>query len=318
MKRYKKAWTMAEVVMAMVVLAILASLSIQVIKPVRMKAKPYAYASILNLNKAAKSVMYDNATDKLSDEIIDMPVADSNKTCVGLAEAFSLVGDYTCVTTVETHPASGEGNTGVPNFQTSNMITYSGLEKDFTVTYRGAAIDAQKCATAEVGMKDVMIDINGDEGDNEVGKDQFPLKLMQTGEVFPGTCANIAPGARPSECTSASFNNPSLIRHPLCGSNNTKFIDENYPFAYNLYVTREPTGAEIDAGTYRVGDFVTQIIEQDVSFAKADCLSRGNILTRTQCSAMGYEPLDKCLEPQTYCFVRQARPVTSPIFSLPY
>lgn len=317
MKRYKKAWTMAEVVMAMVVLAILASLTIQTIKPMRVKTKPYAYASILNLNKGTKIVLQENSTDRLSDEVVDVPTTGSNKTCVDLAESFSLVGDYTCVTTAATHPASGKGNTGSPNFQTSNMITYSGLEKIFTQTYRGAAADSSLCATAQVGIKDIMIDINGDEGDNEVGKDQFPLKLMQTGEVFPGTCTDITPTSSLPECT-GPFENPTITKHPDCGSDDKKYINENYPFAYNIYLVREATEDEINAGTYTSDEAVSEVLREDISFAEADCLTRGNVLTRTQCNAMGYAPIDRCLESGIYCFVKQAKPITSAIFSLPY
>lgn len=315
MKQYKKAWTMAEVVMAMVILGILAALTIQTIKLYRVKAKPYAYASILNLNKAANIALFESEEDTLSDEAIDVPVAGSNKSCVAIAESFSLLGDYTCEKNLETYPADGEGETGRANFQTSNMISYSGLEKDFELTYRGAASTAAKCDTAEVGIKDIMIDINGDDGDNEVGKDQFPIKLLQTGEVFPGTCTDIAPGATPEEC-SESFENPTLTKHPRCGSDTTNYINENYPFAYNIYMVRK--APEDGSASYSSNVAIAQTIRKDISFAEADCLTRSNILTRTQCAALGYEPLETCLDSGVYCFVRQTKPITAAIFSLSY
>lgn len=324
MKIYKNGWTMAELVVAMLVLAILMTLSIQNIKPKKIKVLPFAYASVKNLNEAARAVLSDNLVKNLPDTAVDAPVENSNKTCVDMAETLSLVGGYNCVKTSATSPANGKGKTGKPNFQTSNMISYSGLEKDFTPTFRGTASNIGQCATVAVGMKDVMVDIDGDEGDNKVGKDQFPLKLLQTGEVVPGTCSDISPGGTPGECSGFTFDNPTFAKHPSCGGVNTKFINENYPFAYTVYRVRKVTEEEIDSGEYRADDRITEILRIDdegmveISFAKADCIARNNVLTRTQCESLGYKPVSECTDNGAFCVVRQSRPLSMNIFALPY
>lgn len=317
-------WTMAELVVAMLVLAILMTLSIQTIKPKKIRVLPFAYASVKNLGDAAKFVLNDNLVKNLPDDVVDVPEANSNTTCVQMAETLSLLGNYTCVKTAATKPANGKGNTGKPNFQTSNMISYSGLEKDFASTFRGTATNVGQCATVAVGMKDIMIDIDGDDGDNKVGKDQYPLKLLQTGEVIPGTCSNIAPAATPSACAGETFSNPTFTKHPSCGSDTTKYINENYPFAYTVYRARPVTEAEVDSGEYRADDRITEILRIDdvskaeISFAEADCLARNNVLTRTQCEALGYEPSPLCTDDGAFCLVRQSRPLSMNIFALPY
>lgn len=324
MKIYKNAWTMAELVVAMLVLSILMTLSIQNIKPKKIRVLPFAYASVKNLNDAARFVLSDNLVKNLPDDLISSPEANSNKTCVQMAEALSLIGNYTCVKTIATAPANGRGKTGKPNFQTSNMISYSGLEKDFTSTYRGTASNVGQCATVAVGMKDIMIDIDGDDGENKVGKDQFPLKLLQTGEVVPGTCSDIVPSSTPSACSGETFQNPTFKKHPSCGSETTKFINEDYPFAYTVYRSRKVTEAEVDSGEYRADDRITEILRindksmAEISFAQADCIARNNVLTRTQCKALGYEPHSLCTDDGAFCLVRQSRPLSMNIFALPY
>ncbi len=324
MKKRYNAWTMAELVVAMLVLAILMTLSIQAIKPKKIKTLPFAYAAVKNLNDAAKYVLGDKNVKNLPDGPISTPAANSNETCVGMAEAMSLLDDYNCVKTYNSAPANGRGKKGSPNFQTANLISYSGLQKDFTSTYRGTASNAGKCATVAVGMKDIMIDIDGDDGENKVGKDQFPIKLLQTGEVVPGTCTNISPGTTPSECGGASFSNPTFTKHPSCGSVTTMFINEKEPFAYSVYRSRPVTEEEIASGKYRSDDRITEVLRIDdeskveISFAEADCIARNNVLTRTQCAKLGYKPEPECTDDGAFCLVRQSRPLSMNIFALPY
>lgn len=318
MKNYKQAWTMAELTVAMIVLGVLMGLSIQVMKPHRIKVIPFAYAAVKNLTGAAKYVLKENNSKKLPDDVVAKPVANSNKTCVQMAEILSLVGNYTCVKTTATKPASTKGGVGNPNFQTSNLITYSGLEKDYTVTQRGTATASNECATVDVGMKDLMIDVNGDDGDNKVGIDQFPVKLLQSGEVVPGTCANITSGTAPSVCSGKPFASPTFARHPSCGANTTKFIDDKYPFGYNVYRSRVVTDAEIASGEYKKDERITETVAMEISFAKADCISRNNVLTRTQCAKLGYAPYDDCIDAQSFCVIRQTKPLSMNIFALPY
>ena len=82
--------------------------------------------------------------------------------------------------------------------------------------------------------------------------------------------------------------------------------------------------AEIDSGEYRADDRITEILRIDdvskaeISFAEADCLARNNVLTRTQCEALGYEPSPLCTDDGAFCLVRQSRPLSMNIFALPY
>ncbi len=324
MRKNINGWTMAELVVAMMVLAVIMILSVQAVRTKKIKTLPFAYAAVKNLNEAAKYVLNEKGTASLPDGPVAYPVADSNETCVAMAEAMSLIGDYNCVKTANCKPANGEGNTGNPNFRTANLISYSGLEKDFVSTYRGGASDAGKCATLETKMKDVMVDINGDDGKNEIGVDQFPIKLLQTGEVIPGTCTDIAPGATPSECGSETFNNPTFTKHPDCATVTTMFINEKEPFAYTVYRSRLATEAEVNAGSYKSGERITEPLiigdesKAEISFAEADCIARNNVLTRTQCARFGYSPATECKEEGVYCFVKQSRPVSMNLFALPY
>ena len=324
MKKNINGWTMAELVVSMLVLAILMILSVQAIKPKKMKTLPYAFAAVRNLNDAAKYVLNQKGATSLPDGPVAYPVANSNETCVLMAEAMSLVGDYNCVKTASINLASGEGSTGTPNFRASNLTSYAGLQKDFTSTYRGAASDAGKCATVETAAKDVMFDIDGDDGDNQVGKDQFPIKLLDTGEVVPGTCSNITPGATPSDCTGETFDNPTFTRHPDCGSDTTMYINEKEPFAYTVYKSRLATDDEVASGSYQANERITEPLvvngetKAEISFAEADCIARNNVLTRTQCASLGYSPTAECMADGAFCIVRQSKPFSMNLFALPY
>lgn len=323
MNKFKNGWTMAELVVAMMVLAVLMMLSLQVLKPKKIKVIPFTYAAIKNLNVGAKSVLDVNRIEELTNDATDIPVANSNKSCVDIAEAFSLTGSYNCVNGTNTHPAIGKGNTGSPNFQTANLITYSGLEKDFVEKTRGDATRLNPCGTRPVGIKDIMIDIDGDEGENKVGVDQFPIKLFDTGEVVPGTCSNIASSSPIAGC-SAADGNKTFEKHALCGTVTTKFINEDYPFAYTVYRIREVTPEEIASGRYRANQSVGEVLMingksmAEISFAKADCIARNNVLTRLQCKSLGYEPADECTRLGSYCIVRQSRPLSMNLFAVPF
>ena len=324
MRKNINGWTMAELVVSMLVLAIIMILSIQAVKPKKIKTVPFAYAAINNLNNAARYVLSDKNATNLSDATVSYPVADSNESCVLIAEAMSLLDDYTCVKTANCKPAQGEGDTGTPNFRTANLIAYSGLEKDFYSTFRGAASESATCAETSVGMKDIMIDVDGDDGDNTIGKDQFPIKLLQTGEVIPGTCSDIVPVAMPAGCDGQTFNNPTFSKHPDCGTDTKVYINEKEPFAYTVYKSRLVTEAEINSGKYKENERISEVlivddsVKSQISFAEADCISRSNILTRGQCESLGYEPSDECTAQDVYCYVKQSKPVTMTLFTLPY
>ena len=324
MKKNINGWTMAELVVAMLVLSVLMIMTVQTIKPKKMKTLPYAYAAVRNLADGASYVLGEKGTTNLPDGPVAYPVADSNETCVTIAEATSLIGDYNCVKTSNCKLASGRGDSGNPNFVTSNLTAYCGLEKDFTSSFRGAASDSGKCATIAVGMKDVMFDIDGDDGDNQVGKDQFPIKLLDTGEVVPGTCSNITPGATPSDCTGETFDNPTFTRHPDCGSDTTMYINEKEPFAYTVYKSRLATDDEVASGSYQANERITEPLvvngetKAEISFAEADCIARNNVLTRTQCASLGYSPTAECMPDGAFCIVRQSKPFSMNLFALPY
>lgn len=337
----KQAWTIAEMVVSMLVLAVLIGLSVQVIKPNKIRKLPFGYASIKNLEDAGKYVLKEvgkmNMPDNNNDGSDFKPDGTNkeNRTCYLMADAFSLVQvdgqtyDYNCkVGTTSTHTK--------PNFQTSNLISYWGLEQPFKTGadyVRGTATSSNECATVEVGMKDVIVDLDGPKnGENRLGIDIFPLKMFSTGEVFPGTCVAISGNNTPSACAGKSFSKKNFPVAPssVCNLTGLKknYMLENHPFAYTVYKSRIVNAEELATGNYKKDDRITEVVKAEISFAEADCIARNNILTRSQCESLGYRPIheeyadgsikNSCIDSDSFCIIRQTRPLSMNLFALPF
>ncbi len=224
--KQKGGWTLMELCVALIALAILVGISIQAIKPRKVMTAPFAYAGFYNLKQATTVILnrcYEQgssglpgcqantyelpATDEFAIDAIKSSLTAAGKNpdtatlqsvpeiyCFEIANLFTLISDSAVQCgqnadkeTVHTSlPASG--NKGTPNFQASNMVAYYFLEGPWLEINKGAPEESNMTNIETAYFKPIFIDTNGDKGPNKLGEDQFPLRIYKNGTITPGSC----------------------------------------------------------------------------------------------------------------------------------
>lgn len=256
-------------------------------------------------------------------------------------------------TEIKLPKGNGKGNNaGKPNFQASNMVAYYFLEGPWlpiNIAKVGAIGTDDRSPVNEPDgsnpgayFKAAFIDVNGDKGPNKLGEDQFPIRIYKDGEITPGTC-------RLYEDEKVSGVNYNL----RCPDGNTEgnWLTSNYPFAYNMYRAYIPEDTEGDK--YSNENMKVQNLGLDLSYQEAACRTDNSKIPtgknndgRGLCSDDGSSKETDINEklpisppttipgfnstrikmfqlcyykevPNSYCFVRVAKPSNPGLFRLP-
>lgn len=149
-KNHKNGWTLAEVVLSLVILGLLMLVSINAIRPKKPANTPFAYAALRNLQRVANFVIEDMPDQRRLPEGAIKPttgegVSKQVELCYRMADILSLIGNPTCTATWY-NPE--EAHEPVMNFQATNLVAYYGLEGPFlayatdddNLTYRKQAL----------------------------------------------------------------------------------------------------------------------------------------------------------------------------------
>ena len=378
--RSKKGWTLVELCIAMIALAILVGLSVQAIKPRRLMITPFAYAGLQNLrqannyiiNKCNEGEVYgcSSNTGKLPDSIEaqgammqdwisnnalpedqrdpTIPTAEpgpnlSNMNdiyCYEVANLFTLINDE-----VHCKYNNGggddtmlpEGSTpGRPNFQTANMVAYYFLERPWKKIMRATPMEGSDMSmqtTEETYVKQIFIDVNGDDGPNKLGEDQFPLRVYMTGEIIPGACglykAEYDPiSTDPDIITEADLFCPDGVTSGSSMASNN-WLNQSYPFSYNVYRSHVPDISDPETRK-------TTTLIRGASYRTAACKSGRDVIVpredfcdtdndgenfETELNAKNFKTLQDCSTgtegENAFCVTRISRPSSPGIFRLP-
>ena len=378
----KGGWTLVELCVAMIALAILVGLSVQAIKPRRLMITPFAYAGLQNLrqannhilNKCNEGEVYGCSSNTgllpdttegqismmqdwmnnhiLPDEDKDPTIPDDRRPelstmdeiyCHEVANLFTLIND-----SVHCKYKDGEGETmlpkgstpGVPNFQTANMVAYYYLERPWKKIMRATPMEGSDMSmqtTDETFMKQIFIDVNGNDGPNKLGEDQFPLRIYMTGEIIPGACGLYYAEIAPIDGTPAVILDEDLFCDNVAlwtegDKNNQKednWIEQSYPFSYNLYRSHVPDISDPETRK-------TTTLIRGASYKTAACKSGRDVLIpregfcdidndgtdyETDLNAKNYKTLQDCSTgtegENAFCVTRISRPANPGIFRLP-
>lgn len=278
----KKAWTLAELTIAITILLILTAASISVTKNINVnKTKMNLYAAIRNLTMAniaikEKPLSYSLFYPKSAEEYD----ADDTKTndwyCMNVADAFSMKIAPNCL-------KSAAANT--VNITLMNGVTYMGLATPWKEVY------------PDLFYKNITIDTNGASSPNALGIDIFPVRVFK-GKKYDGlTMDGII---MPVNCTSdkiynstdeINLGNDDSKKHPSCTAEYDFLADTNF-FAQNIYRVMEvPNKANPRA----------RMIVGSLSTAKADCLAHGGkgYLSEKQCAELGFSLHQHCANKRT-------------------
>ena len=239
----KCAWTIAEMIIAMTVMIILSGICVNMFKPNSQKAKFYMYSAVTNITKANIAVIEKNnglITDRVSKE--DGTAEDSY--CNSVADFLSLQSIPNCSTSA--------AETDI-NIQFPNKIAFYGMASDW-ITPEGATYK----------YKNIMIDIDGEEGLNKVGADRFPMRVLAgSGKGTEGMVI-------PVDC-----NENEETKNPYCGDSNKNFATDDQILVFNIYRAMD------DSENSKVS-----LIASSLSHMEADCMAHGGegVYSAEECS----------------------------------
>lgn len=167
-----KAWTITELVVAMVFIAVISGFMLTIVKPQDQSSKIYTYAAIQNLTKGIITVAdeYDKDSSPTNGYIFYQNPSDStnNTFCLQMADAFSLKQPANCLLSA---------SVGTANLVLANGIEVFGLASE------------TKFKDTEIEYKDIAVDIDGKgKGINKLGIDRFPLRIFKERIILPTNC----------------------------------------------------------------------------------------------------------------------------------
>ena len=322
----KYAWTLAELMMALIFIMVIAGFLISNFKPSQQNAKIKAYAGIRNIEKGIVSVgdYYTKAAATKAREHNDsnnnvittgavkrtifyknaaIESAGNDTFCMILADAFSLKEAPNC--------SNKNIDLATPNFVFPNGMEIYGLSSEpftfFTKANIGESFQDDTNFESVAAYKNIMIDVDGAKGKNRIGVDRFPLRIYSLDNVvFPVNCNESAFFDWRYENTTGKAT-PSLSsaqKNPYCkGGKNFDGAQSKQ----NFWLDNEMITFDTFRNTIikREGDTANNKsnIEQNnesIAFtrnaAETICGVFGGtrFLSVAQCTAYGYRIFDKC------------------------
>ena len=258
--KIKPAWSLAELVLALVIIAVISISMIASFKPQNNQTRIFVYSTIRNLTKGNIALI-----DKYADIIND---SDATWYCKNLLDMFSLTGSANCA------------NNSSPNATFANGVQVKGLH--------GAWVDPTSGDfRAMYKYKEIVIDIDGfSNGLNKIGADQIPMRIYKS-DSFKG-------GVLPSDCSGSKLYdlNDKYVtpaKNTYCGSSTFNFLKDNSIVSYDIYKgTKETLDAEEAVQA--------MIVHSGLSPMEADCKAYGGkgLYTQKECNLAGFRLSPKC------------------------
>jgi len=156
------------------------------------------------------------------------------------------------------------------------------LSKNFTISKLKTDIyGLERPAVAEEGtlVKDIMIDVDGEKGPNELGRDQVIIKIYSKG-LLGGKLI-------PANCKMLDFLDYGIPRSYLCAPGvEINFMETNVPFGYDVTQFREDKPPKEQF----------RRITRNVPFLRADCAALGGEYFggSDYCDKRGYAWIRSC------------------------
>ncbi len=190
MKNKKNGMVFVEILLALIICGIIFVVSTIAIKQNDVTVSPYITYMMEVLPEANESVMEDCYNDS-SCLLKDTLPQNLSQYCSSLADYFNTTGNINCaeitkdkLTTVE-ETEKTRGNS-LYNFRLPNGITLYGLLNQLE---NGCGTQAAWCERDKSKFITVWADINSARGNNRLGEDIFPIRIMENGGVVPGSIA---------------------------------------------------------------------------------------------------------------------------------
>lgn len=267
-----KAWTLTELVVALVVVTVLSILAVSTIKPTTQNSKTFIYASIRNLQRGnswiSENYGYFNGAD----------VSGNDWYCFQIANIFN-VKEFNCAITAL-------GSTTV-NIEFDNKTTIQGLASPWVSPYENSPYQ----------FKNIVIDIDGKKGLNKVWIDRFPLRIYRGGDkdglITPANCGSTYDYVYKTDGTKVTLSSLNTGMSQYCKHGFTssgaavskRFVDDNSIISYDI--VRTNSDEEASAGI---------VVKMGISNIGADCIAAAGdgFYSYTDCSDAGYNLHQEC------------------------
>lgn len=169
----KKGFTLSESLISLAIIGVISAVLIPILNNVRPDQNRIMYKKAMyTMQNAIATAMDDSLPPAAnSDAYWGDPAVGADKFCLGVADAVNTVGNVDC---------SSTGSFASPNFTTVNGAKYWGLgNHKFTAT--GGPNDTA----------DIVVDVNGNGGDNAANVDQLKMRVRFDGRVTTDPSWNV-------------------------------------------------------------------------------------------------------------------------------
>jgi len=172
---HKKALTIFESVIAIVVLVLALYVTIPVVNLTRPTSSAIKYVCMyIKLQENALKVI-SGADYEEHYSPFQLAAVSGNEVCTHISQQFDTKGTVNC---------SGEGSVIEPNFILYNRTSWWGLGgRDFKIPVENVTVNCNNPDSGYNCYKTVFVDLNSRSGLNEVGSDIFRIRLRFDGKV---------------------------------------------------------------------------------------------------------------------------------------
>ena len=270
----KQSWTLAEMVIAMTILAVLSLFVVSSIKGNKVKNNIFIYSALRNIMKGNSYIITKYADVSNFADLPETVNGDEHNDgyCMRLADAFSLQANPNCAYKNGDTLISDSDLAKTVNIRFPNSVTIQGLSNKWRTDGN------------ERTFKNIVVDINGEEGPNKIGSDRFPVR------IYDGLYRGIATVVNCDD--DASYNSEGTRveleeetgKSPYCvnGFNlegaevSTNIAADASSLAYNVY---KPQDSSENARA--------SLVAFALSFMEADCAAHGGtgFFSKEQCQA---------------------------------
>lgn len=172
---HKKALTVVESIIAIVVLIFALYVTIPVVNITRPTSTAIKYVCMyIKLQENALKVINSNDYEEHYSPF-QLAAVSGNEVCTHISQQFDTKGSVNCV---------GEGSVIDPNFILYNRTSFWGLGgRDFKVPVENVKVNCDDTDSGYNCYKTVYVDLNSRTGLNEIGSDIFRIRLRFDGKV---------------------------------------------------------------------------------------------------------------------------------------
>lgn len=312
MKKFKKAMTLAEVLLAFGVCGVVFLVSINMFQSMDVKRLPYVYSTMNNLREVNSYIMTDCFNEGTC-SIQNVLPNSLQEYCTRLNEKYNTSGDVICTIGTDSQNLISSDTSKYQRTNGNDTYNYN-LKLTSGVEIFGILDNANwkeitygtNNHTSPNKYIDIIIDTNGKNEPNKFLDDVYPIRIFSNGDVVPGVLKASSNGA-----TLNGFDYADIYEYTV-----RKKVTQNDSTTISIADMRTAAEKSRNAAMEKNG----------VNFREALCRAYGNtkattilqryyndaLVSTDWCSAIATNAqAADCAQDNTICEVKQTRPKTN-------